>query len=79
MPWRISSGSGRVRGDEGRRRDDLRGAEAALHGVGPDERLHERVVTKALDRRHLAVADRVHEREHESTGTPSSWTVHAPQ
>src|SRR5205085_1267738 len=52
-----------VRRDERGCRDDLAGrAEAALDGVGADERLDERVLAKPLDRRHLAV-DRVRERD----------------
>ena len=53
----------RVRRDERRRRDDLpRRAEAALDRVGADERVDERMVAQALDRRHLAL-DRVRERD----------------
>jgi hypothetical protein len=45
-------------------RDDLTGrAEPALERVGADERVHERVVPQPLDRRHLALADRVNERD----------------
>src|SRR6185437_4510070 len=52
-----------VRRDERGCRDDLAGrAEAALDGVGADERLDERVLAEPLDRRHLAV-DRVRERD----------------
>ena len=44
--------------------DDLtRGAEAALEGVLAHERTDERVVAKPLDRRHLASADGVDERD----------------
>jgi hypothetical protein len=50
--------------DQRRGRDDLaRGAEAALERVRADERVHERVVVQALDRRHLALADGVHQRD----------------
>ena len=38
-------------------------AEAALERVAADERVDERVVAQALDRRHLAVADGVRERD----------------
>src|SRR5439155_13598316 len=47
--------------------DLARRAEAALECVGPDERVNEGVLCEALDRRHLAAADRVDEgdaREH---------------
>src|SRR6266550_2087146 len=48
--------------DERRCRDDLaRRAEAALKGVCADERVHQRMFRKALDRRHLAVTDGVDE------------------
>ena len=50
--------------DERRRRDDLpRRAEAALERVGADEGVDERMVAQAFDRRHLALADGVHERD----------------
>ena len=53
----------RVRRDERGGGDDLaRRAEAALDGVGADERVDERVVAQPLDRRHFAV-DRVRERD----------------
>ena len=52
-----------VRTDQRGCRDDLaRRAEPALDGVGANERSNQRVVTKTLDRGHLAIADRVHER-----------------
>jgi hypothetical protein len=54
----------RVRRDERRRGDDLaRRAEAALERVGANERVDEWMVPQALDRGHLALADRVHERD----------------
>ena len=54
----------RVALDEGRCGHDLaRRAEAALEGVGADERIHERMLSQAFDRRHLALVDHVHERD----------------
>jgi len=38
-------------------------AKPALDGVGPNERSDQRVVAETFDRRHLAIADRVHERD----------------
>jgi hypothetical protein len=53
-----------IRRDERGCRDDLpRRAEAALERVGADEGIDERVLLQPLDRRHLALADRVHERD----------------
>ena len=53
-----------VRTDQRSCRDDLSGrAEPALDGVGANERGDQRVVTKTFDRRHLAIADRMHERD----------------
>ena len=54
----------RLRLDERGRRDDLAGsAEPALERVRADERIHQRVVAEPFDRRHLALADGVHERD----------------
>src|SRR5919204_1982671 len=54
----------RVRLDERRRGHDLpRRAKAALQCVRADEGVDERVVPKSLDRRHLALADGVNERD----------------
>ena len=65
MRCRISSGAGSgVAVDERDRAHDLaRRAEAALQRVGADERVDHRVVAQALDRRHLAPADPVGERD----------------
>src|SRR5207237_1492265 len=50
--------------DESRSRDDLaRRAEAALKSVRADERVDEWMLGQAFDRRHLAVADCVGERD----------------
>src|SRR3712207_7771004 len=49
---------------ERRRGDDLPGgAEAALDGVGADERVDHRVVAQPLDGRHVAALDGVDERD----------------
>ncbi len=57
--------------DERRRRDDLAGrAEAALERVGADEGVDERVVAESFDRRHLAGADGVDERDAREHGHP---------
>ena len=70
----------RVRLDERRGGHDLAGrAEAALEGVRAYERVDERMVAQPLDRRHVAPADGVDERDARKTGTPSSSTVQAPQ
>src|SRR5207253_3085398 len=54
----------RVRGDEcGRGHDLPRRAEAALHGVGADERVDQRMVAQAYDRRDLCPVDRMDERD----------------
>ena len=53
-----------VRTDQRSCRDDLSGrAEPALDGVGANERRDQRVVAETFDRRHLAIADGVHERD----------------
>ena len=38
-------------------------AEAALHGIGANERMNEGMVAQPFDRRHLPVADRMDERD----------------
>src|SRR5438445_8439932 len=54
----------RVRGDEcGRGHDLPRRAEAALHSVGADERVDQRMVAQAFDRRDLGPVDCVDERD----------------
>ena len=65
IPWRICSlvGCGTRRDERGRRDDLARRAEAALERVGADERVDERVVGESFDRRHLAGADGVDERD----------------
>jgi hypothetical protein len=53
-----------VRTDQRSCRHDLSGrAEPALNGVGANERSDQRVVAETFDRRHLAIADRVNERD----------------
>ena len=53
-----------VRTDQRSCRDNLSGcAEPALDGIGTNERSDQRVVAETFDRRHLAIADRVHERD----------------
>ena len=57
-------GRARVRLDERGGRHDLTGrAEAALHGVGANERMDEGMVAQPFDRRHLAIADCMDERD----------------
>ena len=53
-----------VRTDQRSCRNDLPGrAKPALDGVGANERSDQRVVPETFDRRYLAIADRVHERD----------------
>ena len=65
IPCRICSlvGCGTRRDERGRRDDLARRAEAALERVGANERIDELVVARALDRRHLAGAHGVDERD----------------
>jgi hypothetical protein len=58
-----------VRLQQRRRRDDLSGrAEAALQGVGLDERVDERVLAQPLDGGDLSLPDRVQERDAREDG-----------
>ena len=52
---------GRALDQRGGRHDLTRCAEAALERIRPDERVDERMVAEALDRRYLALADSVGE------------------
>ena len=53
-----------VRTDQRSCRNDLPGrAKPALDGVGANERSDQWVVPETFDRRYLAIADRVHERD----------------
>jgi hypothetical protein len=57
-------GRARVRTDQRSCGHNLSGrAEPALNGIGANERSDQRVVAETFDRRHLAIADRVHERD----------------